>query len=186
MCEVVVGVSHIDQALDEVGTLYEAEKHLETNREINQLRPSLLPQQSAVCFSWWRSIYLRQSGNVQAFPVLYGGLAGFARPRPFALALGEARPGEDVVIGQVQVCRVHRKLADQLQQAGQAVQQPLQRRTEGKNHTNDDGLQDLTTHIFVWKQTDQIHLHSDYENVYPLIKIPHHSPGFLVFGLQDA
>lgn len=70
--------------------------------------------------------YLGQSGDVQAFPVFHGRLAGFAGPRSFTLAVGEAGPGEDVMVGQVQVCRVHRKLADQLQQAGQAVEQPLQ------------------------------------------------------------
>lgn len=72
---------------------------------------------------------------MQAFPVLHGGLAGFARPRPLSLAVGEAGPGEDVVVGQVQVCGVHPKLADQLQQAGQAVEQPLQeRQMETCNH----------------------------------------------------
>lgn len=83
---------------------------------------------AAAATTRWRNIYLSQPRDVQAFPVLHGGLAGLARPSPFALAVGEAGPGEDVVVGQVQVCGVHRKLADQLQQAGQAVEQPLQRR----------------------------------------------------------
>lgn len=74
----------------------------------------------------WRNTHLSQPRDVQAFPVLHSGLARLARPGPFALAVGEAGPGEDVVVGQVQVCRVHSKLADQLQQAGQAVEQPLQ------------------------------------------------------------
>lgn len=65
---------------------------------------------------------------MQALAVVAGGLAGLARPGPFALAVGEARPGEDVVVGQVQVGRVHRKLADELKQASQAVQQPLEER----------------------------------------------------------
>lgn len=65
---------------------------------------------------------------MQPLPVIYSRLAGFARPRSFPLAVGEAGPGEDVVVGQVQVCGVHGKLADQFEQAGQAVEQPLQRR----------------------------------------------------------
>lgn len=73
-----------------------------------------------------RCLYLRQPGDVQALPVLHRRLAGLPRPRPLALTVGQAGPGEDVVVGQVQVGRVHRKLADELQQTGQAVQQPLQ------------------------------------------------------------
>lgn len=73
-----------------------------------------------------RSLYLRQPGDVQALPVLHRRLAGLPWPRPLALAVGQAGPGEDVVVGQVQVGRVHRKLADELQQTGQAVQQPLE------------------------------------------------------------
>lgn len=34
VCEVVVGVGHIDEALDEVGALDEAEEHLEKHRKI--------------------------------------------------------------------------------------------------------------------------------------------------------
>jgi len=83
-----------------------------------------------------RDAYLRQPGDVQAFAVLHGGLAGFARPRPLALAVGEAGPGEDVVVGQVQVRGVHGELADQLQQAGQAVQQPLRREERFTRRTN--------------------------------------------------
>lgn len=60
--------------------------------------------------------------------MLHRGLAGLPLPRTLALAVGEAGPGEDVVIRQVQICRVHRKLADELQQASQAVKQPLQDR----------------------------------------------------------
>ena len=62
---------------------------------------------------------------MQPLAVVPGCLAGLAGPGPLALAVGEARPGEHVVIGQVQVGRVHRKLADELEQACQAVQQPL-------------------------------------------------------------
>lgn len=134
VCEVVIGVGHVDQTLDEVGTLYEAEEHLQTNTQISgQLNPRVLKvnrccfNNQLLVFSLWK-MYLSQTRDVQALPVLYRGLAGFARPRPFALAVSEAGPGEDVVVGQVQVCGVHRELADQLQQAGQAVQQPLQRR----------------------------------------------------------
>ena len=35
MCEVVVGVGHVDQTLDEVGALHEAEEDLQTNRQIS-------------------------------------------------------------------------------------------------------------------------------------------------------
>lgn len=58
--------------------------------------------------------------------MLHRRLAGLPWPRPLALAVGQAGPGEDIVIGQVQVCRVHRKLADELEQTSKAVQQPLQ------------------------------------------------------------
>lgn len=58
--------------------------------------------------------------------MLHSGFAGLSRPRPFALALGKARPGKDVVVCQVQVCGVDCELADELQQAGEAVQLPLQ------------------------------------------------------------
>lgn len=78
--------------------------------------------------------YLSQTGDVQAFPVLHGGFAGFAGPRSLPLAVGEPGPGEDVVVGQVQVCGVHGELADELQQAGQAVEQPLQARTHTHTH----------------------------------------------------
>lgn len=33
MCEVVIGVGHIDEALDEVGALDEAEEHLEKTQK---------------------------------------------------------------------------------------------------------------------------------------------------------
>lgn len=33
VCEVVVGVGHVDQTLDEVGPLNEAEEHLQTNKQ---------------------------------------------------------------------------------------------------------------------------------------------------------
>lgn len=75
--------------------------------------------------SGWRSVHLRQPGDVEALPVLHRGLAGLSLPGPLPLSLSQAGPGEDVVVGQVQVRRVHRKLADELEQAGQAVQQPL-------------------------------------------------------------
>lgn len=74
-------------------------------------------------------IYLREPRDVQTLPVLHGGFARLARPSPFALAVCEAGPGEDIVVGQVQIRRVHCKLADQLQEAGQAVQLPLQTKT---------------------------------------------------------
>lgn len=126
--QVVVGVGHVDEPLYEVGALYEAEEHLEANRRRNQIRQSwrrspLLRQPA------WGNTYLGQPRDVQALPVLHRRLAGLARPRPLALTVGETGPGEDVVVGQVQVCRVHCKLADELQQAGQAVEQPLRRRT---------------------------------------------------------
>lgn len=70
-------------------------------------------------------VYLGEPGDVQPFPMIHRGFARLARPRPFALAFGEAGPGENVVVGEIQVCGVHGKLADQLQQAGQAVQLPL-------------------------------------------------------------
>lgn len=71
-------------------------------------------------------MYLCKARDVQAFSMLHGGFAGFSRPRPFALAFGKAGPGKDVVVGQVQVCGVDCELADELQQAGEAVQLPLQ------------------------------------------------------------
>ena len=124
VCQVVVGVGHVDQALDEVGALYQAEEHLETNRPtIRQRRGRRGPH--TACGG---DTYLRQPRDVQAFSVLHGGLAGFSWPRTLALAVGQAGPGKDVVVGQVQVRWVHRELADELQQAGQAVQQPLRRR----------------------------------------------------------
>lgn len=129
MCEVVVGIGHVDQALDEVGALDEAEEHLKTNTQIRDERCS--SSASALCSCSRSNAHLSQPRDVQAFPVIDRGLAGFAGPRPFSLAVGEAGPGEDVVVGQVQVCGVHRELADELQQAGQAVQQPLQRKQGG-------------------------------------------------------
>lgn len=70
--------------------------------------------------------YLRQPGDVQAFSMLHCRLAGLPRPRPLALTVSQAGPGEDVVVGQIQVSWVHCKLADEFQQTGQAIQQPLQ------------------------------------------------------------
>lgn len=85
MCEVVVGVSHIDEALNETGTLYEAEEHLGAER--NKIKSRRIGDTGATS---WRNTYLSQPGDVQAFSVLHRGLAGLARPRPFALAVGEA------------------------------------------------------------------------------------------------
>lgn len=163
MCEVVVGVSHVDEALNETGTLYEAEEHLGANR--NKIKSCSVGDTGGTS---WRNTYLSQPGDVEAFPVLHRGLAGLARPRPFALAVGQAGPGEDVVVGQVQVRGVHRELADQLQQAGQAVEQPLQRK-------------EFETVRLCLEQMEMIA-----ESVPRRSGLPHHSPGLLVFGLQDA
>lgn len=76
--------------------------------------------------------YFSKPRYVQAFPMLPSALAGLPGPRPLALCVCEARPGEDVMVGQVQISRVHRKLADQLQQTGQAVQQPLSERKRNR------------------------------------------------------
>lgn len=37
VCKVVIGVGHVDEALDEVGALDEAEKHLEKTHKTDQL-----------------------------------------------------------------------------------------------------------------------------------------------------
>lgn len=58
--------------------------------------------------------------------MLHRGLAGLAVPCALTLAVSKAGPGKDVMISQVEICRVHCKLADELQQASQAVKQPLQ------------------------------------------------------------
>ena len=44
-------------------------------------------------------MYLCEAGDVQALAVVAGGVAGLARPGPFAVPVGEARPGEDGVGG---------------------------------------------------------------------------------------
>lgn len=62
-------------------------------------------------------IYFRQARDVQTLSMFHSGFARLAGPSPFALTVCEARPGEDIMVGQVQICRVHSKLADQLQQA---------------------------------------------------------------------
>ena len=74
---------------------------------------------------------------MQALDVVSGSLAGFAGPGALALRVAQARPGEHVVVGQVQVRGVHRKLADELQQAGQTVQQPLGERERGTDRQTD-------------------------------------------------
>lgn len=33
VCQVVVGIGHVDQTLDEIGALDQAEEHLQTNRQ---------------------------------------------------------------------------------------------------------------------------------------------------------
>lgn len=58
--------------------------------------------------------------------MLHRGLTGLAVPCALTLAVSKAGPGKDVMISQVEICRVHCKLADELQQASQAVKQPLQ------------------------------------------------------------
>ena len=50
-----------------------------------------------------QSIYLGEAGDVEALAVLPGGFAGLAGPGPLALAVGQPGPGENIVVGQVQV-----------------------------------------------------------------------------------
>lgn len=122
--------------------------------------------------SSWRNIYLGEPRDVQHFPVLDRGLTGLARPRSFALAVSEARPGEDIMVGQVQVCWVHCELTDELQQAGQAVEQPLQRRW----------METSTTR----RQSGREKSNSDWLEEAERRGLTHHCPRLLVFRFQNA
>lgn len=71
---------------------------------------------------------LCKTGYVQVLAMIHGGFARLPGPRPLPLCVRETGPGEDVVIRQVQIGRVHSKLTDQLQKTRKTVQQPLQRK----------------------------------------------------------
>lgn len=71
MCKVVVGVGHVDQTLDEVGTLDEAEEHLRTSTQDDLSCTAF--QHSAVHFC--SGVYLSEPRDVQPFPMIYGRLA---------------------------------------------------------------------------------------------------------------
>lgn len=64
---------------------------------------------------------------MQALPMIPCSFAGLPWPRPFPLCVRETRPGENIMIGQVQIGRIHRELTNELQQTCETVQQPLQR-----------------------------------------------------------
>lgn len=108
--------------------------------------------------------------------MLHRGFAGLAVPCTLTLAVSKAGPGKDIVISQVEIYRVHCKLADELQQASQAVKQPLQERT-GWNKTGQPARHYLTeinySDAFHWR-------------VLQKPREPHHCPRLLVFGLQDG
>lgn len=123
VCQIVVSVRHVDEPLDEVGALNKTQEHLKEMRKLD----GAYTRKSACCRRF--HAYLRETRYVQVLPMIDGGFARLPRPGPLPLCVCETGPGEDVVIGQVQIGRVHRELTDQLQQAGETVQQPLQRET---------------------------------------------------------
>lgn len=131
MRQVVVGVGHCDEPLDQVGSLDQAEEHLKAQQDRRRTSRDKRfadhedGRTDAYVCGVRAGSHLREPGDVETFAVLHGGLARLPGPGPLALAVGEAGPGEDVVVGQVQVSRVHGKLANELQQASQTVQQPL-------------------------------------------------------------
>lgn len=64
---------------------------------------------------------------MQALPMIPGGFVGLPWPRSLPLCVRETRPGENIMIGQVQIGWIHRELTNELQQTRETVQQPLQR-----------------------------------------------------------
>lgn len=113
VCQVVIGIGHIDESLDHVGTLDETEEHLKshTHTFTKTLHAGKI-YNKVYHFTKFTASYFGQTWYVQAFPVLSGTLAGLPWPRPLALRVREAGPGKDVMVGQIQISRVHCKLAD--------------------------------------------------------------------------
>lgn len=71
--------------------------------------------------------HLCKTRYMQALSMFPGGFAGLPWPSPLPLCVRETRPREDVMIGQVKISRIHRELANELQQTRETVQQPLKR-----------------------------------------------------------
>lgn len=100
--------------------LHEFITKIRTSHLVFQKRSSFLKLTEALAVS-----YLCQPRDMKALHVVTCCLPGFARPRPFPVALCYPRPGKDIVISQIQIWGIHCKLADQLQQASKTVQLPL-------------------------------------------------------------
>lgn len=85
VCEVVVGVGHIDQTLDEVGALYEAEEHLETKRQM--MSPRLLKIIAAA--STISCLFFQR---VEHLPPSAEGCAGLSRALRWTCGISLATP----------------------------------------------------------------------------------------------
>lgn len=172
MCEVVVGVGHVDQTLDEVGTLYEAEEHLETNRHKIKSRSV---EDTRGCFDNQLEEHLPQSAE---------GCEGLSRAPRWTCGICPATPA---CVG----CRRGRTRRRRRGRPGPGLRGPPQTgrsasagRPGSRAATAEETDGDMQPYNFVQEQTNRTSLIT--ETLLKRSGLAHHSPGLLVFGLQDA
>ena len=178
VCEVVVGVGHVDQTLDEVCPLNEAEEHLQTHKQTH--KHQIKKNQAVDDHHFNRQLEER-------LPQSAGGCAGLSRAPRWTC---EICPARLVCVG----CRRGRTRRRRRGRPGPGLQGPQQtgRSASAGRPGSRAATAMKTTHMKIPFRHMQIKLLRLWERVF-IERFPqrrsglsHHSPGLLVFGLQDA
>ncbi len=184
VCKVVVSVSHVDQTLDEVGTLHEAEEHLKTNR---QTIKSQTTEDQRCCFDIQLEEHLPPSDE---------GCASLCRALRWTCGICPATP---VCVGSRRgqtKRRHHGRPGLGLQGPPQTGRSTSAGRPGSPAATAEENRTKTTSMRICWTlqhtssfRNSQIKPHSPFTlrlRQFSLKSLSHHSPGLLVFWLQDA